>query len=211
MPPLQLPAVSPPPRLGPVAGTATMFAASLVFGAGTSFAQTTLPAALNSFANSASGWTLLTALLVWLVRGRSVLSAVLGAIGFVSLVVGYTLMSGFRGYYYDPMLFGIVGVIVGPFVGVAASWLHRHDWKAATGSALLSGIAVGEGIYGLTVVSETTSPYYWVLMAALGLALLALAVTRANTRDIRMGAIAMTAVIAIAFTAAYTTLGSISL
>ncbi|WP_317616743.1 DUF6518 family protein [Arthrobacter sp. NamB2] len=201
--------VSPLPRLGPIVASVVMLVASVVLGGATSFAQMFLPDALNSFANSASGWTLLTALLVWLLRGSTLPSAVLGAIGFLGLVAGYTLVSELRGYFYSPVLFGIIGLIVGPFVGIAATWLHRHDWKAATGTALLSGIAVGEGIYGLTFLSGTTSPYYWILIAALGVALFAVILTRrVKASRIRLGATAMTAVTATAFIAAYTALGS---
>ena len=130
----------------------------------------------------------------------------------VGLVLGYTLVSDLRGLMYSPLMFGIVGLIVGPFVGVAASWLHRRGWQAAAGSALLAGIAVGEGVYGLTAVAETTSPVYWILIAASGIVLLAWTVTRrVQAPRIRVGAVAMTAVTAIAFNAAYTALGSVAL
>lgn len=96
-------------------------------------------------------------------------------------------------------------------MGIAAAWLHRFDWKAATGSALLSGITVGEGIYGLTAASETTSPVYWILISALGIVLLAWSVTRrAETARVKVVAIAMASVIAMAFNAAYIALGTIS-
>lgn len=212
MPAHQTTIIADPPRLGPVAAGGVMLFTGLILGGVTSFAQEFLPDAVNSFANSASGWTFLTALLVWLMRSRTVLSAVLGAVGFLSLVVGYTLVSGLRGYFYSPVLFGIVGLVVGPFVGIAACWLHRHDGKAAIGSALLSGIAIGEGVYGLTVVAETTSPYYWIVIAALGLGLLAVILTRKlKAPGIRVASISMTAGVAIAFNAAYIALGSIPL
>lgn len=118
-------------------------AVALLLGAGTSWGQGALPDAVSSFANSASGWTILTALIVWAIRSRTGLSALLGAVCFVGLVLGYTLASELRGLSYNPVFFGLVGVVVGPFVGVAASWLRRREWRAAAGVGLLSGIAVG--------------------------------------------------------------------
>ena len=53
-------------------------AASLVLGALTSYAQGLLPGPLRPFANSASGWTVLTALIVWRIGERTLPSAVFG-------------------------------------------------------------------------------------------------------------------------------------
>ena len=105
--------------------------ASALLGGATSFAQTFLPDALRPFANSASGWTLLTALVVGLCRARTLASAVLGAASFALLVLGYQYVSGLRGFPTDETLFLIVGLVVGPFVGVAASWLTRGGWRAS--------------------------------------------------------------------------------
>ena len=146
---------------------------SFLLGGLTSYAQGFLPSALSSFANSASGWTVLTALLVYAARLRTAPSAVLGAASFVLLVLGYTAAAHLRGYVYDPVLFSLVGVVAGPFVGVAASWLRATGVRAALGTALLAGIGVGEAVYGLTIIRETTSPVYWTLIGVVGLALLA--------------------------------------
>lgn len=145
--------------------------ASFVLGCLTSFAQGLLPEWLSSFANSASGWTLLTAFLVWWAGTRWWIAAPLGAASFVLLTVGYAVVSTLRGFPYDPMLFAVVGVIVGPFVGVAAVWLRERDVRAALATAALSGVAVGEAGYGLTVIADTTSPVYWILIGAVGIGL----------------------------------------
>jgi hypothetical protein len=145
---------------------------SLLLGGLTSYAQGgLLPDAFSSFANSGSGWTVLTVLLVYWSRARTVPAAVLGAVSFVLLVLGYTVAAQLRGFVYDPVLFSVVGVVVGPFVGVAASWLRATGVRAALSTALLGGIAVGECVYGLTVVRETTSPVYWTVIGVAGLAL----------------------------------------
>ena len=152
---------------------AVVAASSLLCGAMTFFAQGFLPDAVNSFANSASGWTLLTVLLLTAVRAGPAAAALLGATSFVLLTVGYAGAAQLRGLHYDPTMFAVVGVVVGPFVGVATSWLRAvPPWRPALGTALLAGIGVGEASYGLTTVAGTTSPVYWLLIGAVALALL---------------------------------------
>ncbi len=56
---------------GTRARAAIVAAASLLLGAATFFAQGSLPDALRSFANSASGWTLVTVLLLNWIRVRA--------------------------------------------------------------------------------------------------------------------------------------------
>jgi hypothetical protein len=60
-------AAAPPPRRWLHLGVrlAVVVAVSLVLGGLTSFAQGVLPDELRPLANSASGWTILTALIVW--------------------------------------------------------------------------------------------------------------------------------------------------
>ena len=155
------------------ARAAVVAASSCLLGACTSVAQGFLPDAVSSFANSASGWTLVTVLLLTGVRAGPAAAALLGAMSFVLLTVGYAVAAQSRGSYYDPTLFALVGVVVGPFVGVATSWLWAvPSWRPALGTALLAGIGFGEAGYGLTTVAGTTSPVYWWLTHAVALALL---------------------------------------
>jgi hypothetical protein len=99
-------------------------------------------------------------------------------------------------------------VVVGPFVGVAASWLRAAGVRAALGGALLAGIGVGECVYGLTVVGDTTSPVYWTLIGVAGLALVAGLLVRRIRGALPVAlAVGGTAVVAVAFHVAYTSLG----
>lgn len=181
---------------------------SLLLGGLTSLAQGFLPDPVRPFANSASGWTVLTALTVWLTRERTRTSAVLGGASFVALVLGYTIVSQLRGLYYDPVLFGVVGVLVGPLVGVAASWLRRTGWRAALGAAALSGVALGECVYGLVVVSGTTGWFYWALIGAVGVTLLVVTLARrAARRDTVVGGVTVALAVGATFFVAYSALG----
>jgi len=184
-------------------------AASLMLGGLTSFAQGILPDQLRPFANSASGWTVLTALIVWRIGERTLPSVVFGLASFVALVLGYTVASELRGFTYSPVLFGVIGAIVGPFVGAAASWLRRTEWRAALGSGFLAGIALGESLYGLVVVASTTGWLYWALIGVAGVALLAATlVHRAGRRAPGILGVAVALTIAGAFFLAYSAVGS---
>lgn len=189
------------------AQVAVVVATTFLLGVLTFFAQGFLPGPLQSFANSASGWTLVTAVTVWALRPAPSIAAVLGAVGFVLLTVGYATAAASQGLYYDPRLFSVVGLVVGPFVGLAAAWLHRRGWPAAAGAALLGGIGIGESVYGLVYVSATTSPVYWVVVGVLGLVLLVhTAVRRSGGPAPAAAAVAGCAAVATAFVLAYSSL-----
>jgi hypothetical protein len=193
------------------ARAAVVAAASFLFGALTFFAQGFLPDAVRSFANSASGWTLVTVLLLTAVRAGPAAAVLLGATSFVLLTLGYSAAAQLRDLFYDPTLFALVGVVVGPFVGVATSWLRAvHPWQAALGTALLAGIGVGEARFGLTTVADTTSPVYWVLIGAAALALLvAMLVHRIRGVLWKLLAVVGTCLTAAAFVVSYQSLGGI--
>ncbi|MFE6236943.1 DUF6518 family protein [Cellulosimicrobium sp. NPDC057862] len=193
---------------------AVVLVASVLLGGLTSYAQGFLPDAVAPFANSASGWTLLTALLVaWSARDprvRTGHAATLGAASFVLLTLGYTVAADLRGYFYDPTMFGVVGLVVGPFVGVAAAWLWRTGVRAALGTAVLVGVGLGESVYGLTTVVETTGATYWVAIGVVALVLLGGMLARRLRGGLPVTiAVAGTAVVAAAFVLAYRALGTI--
>ena len=192
---------------GGLAAALFVAGASFVLGGMTSFAQGFLPESLGSFANSASGWTFVTAVLIFIAKPRWLLAAVLGAASFVLLTVGYAVVSQMRGLYYNPLMFSVIGVVVGPFVGVAASGLRADGLRKALGTALLAGIGIGEGIYGLTVVADTTSPVYWTLSIVVGVALLVGSIVRGLRGAVPLiVAVAGTAAVAAAFNVAYSSL-----
>lgn len=179
----------------------------LIGGGLTSFAQTVLPPALAPAANSSGGWTLLTVLVVALLRLRPAWSAAAATLCFTALTLGYRLVSTMRGYPTSEVLFLLAGLVVGPFVGVATAWLRDRGWRPAAAAALLGGIGVGEGLYGLLVVASSTSPVWWVLEIAGGVALAVVVcarrATRAGQRLLALGGVAL---VAAAFVTAYSAL-----
>lgn len=177
---------------------------SFLLGGVTADAQGFLPEAALPLANSASGWTLVTALLVYCTRPPLITAAVLGAVSFVLLVLGYAAASGINGLYYNPLMFSLIGIVVGPFVGAAASWLRSRDLPAAVGTAILAGIGIGDAVYGLAVVSEFTGTTYWIVIGVAGLVLLA-GMLAFRIRGVTPAAVAVagTAIVAAAFFFAY--------
>lgn len=193
------------------ARAAVVAVVSLLCGALTFVAQGFMPDAVSSFANSASGWTLVTVLLLAWAQVRTAPAALMGAASFVLLTLGYAAAAHLRDLAYDPTLFIVVGVVVGPLVGIATSWLRVvSSWRAATGTALLAGIGVGEAAYGLTVVADTTSPVYWALIGLVGLGLLvAMLIRRIRGVLCALLAVVGTGLIAGAFVVAYGRLGAV--
>jgi hypothetical protein len=159
-----------------VRAVAIVVVGALVIGGATSFAQGLLPGWAASFANSAGSWTLLSFGLLWWCRARVNLSAVLGIIGFVLLLEGYAIVSTWRGFPYhlgpsNP--FTLIAVVAGPFIGAAASLARASTRPAVRGvaGAVPSAVLVGEGVYGLTVIADSTSPVYWSVQLIVGAAL----------------------------------------
>ncbi|RYB90536.1 hypothetical protein EUA93_20565 [Nocardioides oleivorans] len=187
-----------------------VIAASLLLGGLTSWAQGFLPAEVSSFANSSSGWTILTALLVAAVRPSIGWGAVLGVVSFVALVLGFTVVHELRGYPYDPLFWSLVGVVAGPFVGAAAAAVvGRHRIRAAVGAGSLAGVLVADGIYGLTVVAASTSPVYWVLCLVLGVALVVATAVRLRTLPAVLAVLGTAAVATGVLSAGYAVLNGI--
>lgn len=183
--------------------------ASLLLGGLTSWAQGVLPDALASVANSPSGWTLLTALLVAAARPTLPWGAALGGASFVSLVLGYTIASDLRGLFYSPLLWCVVGVLAGPFVGGAAAAVVRsHNLQAALGAGALAGVFFADGIYGRTVIGSSTNSIYWNFCLVAGAALTVVTALRLRTAHAALVVIASTAASTGVLTLGYALLNS---
>ncbi|GAB3445515.1 hypothetical protein GCM10027570_15710 [Streptomonospora sediminis] len=169
----------------------------------TSHGQGALPDALAPLANSAGSWSVLAFLLAML-SPRPLAAAAAGALALAAMVLGYNLASG--NFVSVPMtgFWLAAAVVVGPVLGWGANGVRRRTRLAPWAVGAVSGVLVGEGVYGLVVISDTTPPAYWAGSIAAGLALLAWACVRrfAGPRAVLLSA-AITAVTAAAFVAAY--------
>jgi hypothetical protein len=156
---------------------------SLLLGGLTSVAQGFLPDSLRSIANSPSGWTLLTVVMISIRRPSLLPAAGLGAVSFLCLVLGYTFVSEVRDLSYSPLFWGAVGLVAGPAAGWSTSAaFDRRPLLDAVGSSLIAGVAITDAVYGLTVVAGTTSPVYWSIAGLTGAVFLGLVALRRQLR-----------------------------
>ena len=76
------------------------------------------------------------------------------------MLAGYGLaaeMQGFPSSTTTVVFWGAAALLAGPLLGLSAFWIKtRRDLLAATGVGAVSGVLIGEGIYGLTQVADTT-------------------------------------------------------
>jgi len=155
---------------------------AMLIGGLTSLGQQFLPAWMNSLANSVGGWTMLSFLLVWLGRAKPLLASVLGVVVFILLTESYSVVSEWRGFDDgDPFtsIWTVVGLIAGPLLGVSAA-LVRHApplWRVL-GVTPLSAVLLGEGIWALNTIVDTTSPVYWSIEIVLSVLFLVAAIRR---------------------------------
>jgi hypothetical protein len=191
-------------------------AAGLLLGGATSFGQQHLPDGLRSFANSNSGWTLLAFVVVvvctrWSGARRWWVAAGIGLIVFHALLQGYAVVSTLRGFpdsYGPGDFYFIVATLAGPVIGLAGLW-----WRSPSGAlraaaaAVFAAVMIGDGVWGLLRVVETTGWLYWVLSILIGLGVLGWAVGRrlALRRD-RGLAVGLTLVGAALFVSLFSTL-----
>lgn len=164
---------------------AVAIAAAVALGAATSFGQTYLPDALRSLANAAGPLVVVAALATRTTR-RPAPSAAVCAGSLLALVIGYEITSNLRfgfGMSSSLLLFWLIcAVAVGLPLGLCVGLARRGSLAAR--ALAVSGVAavlVGEGVHGLTVIAESTSPVYWWLSVGVGVALVAHQVRRQRT------------------------------
>lgn len=148
---------------------------SLAAGALTSLGQTWLPDEARSIANSAGSWALVAFLLALLATTAWV-AAACGTEALLALLAGYVVTSIVRDFAVSRSMvvfWTIAALAVGPILGLGAHWLRRGPALLASLSlASISGVLIGEGIYGLRYIADTTYPPLWWGEIALGVAVL---------------------------------------
>jgi peptidoglycan/LPS O-acetylase OafA/YrhL len=167
-------------------------AAGAVLGGLTAFGQQWLPSQVGSLANSVGTWATVAFCLALLARRRATALGS-GALALLALVIGYYGTSRLRGYPVSTsslVFWPAAAVLAGPGLGLAAHWLrHGTRTRAAVATGAVSGVLVGEGVYGLVHIADTTYPPYWWTQLLLGALLLPIA-TALRLRDPRLLALA---------------------
>jgi hypothetical protein len=165
-----------------------------------------LPEQVGSLANSSGTWCLIAVLLALLAR-RQGSAAAFGAIALATLLIGYVSGAAFRNIPSSRSLiafWGLAAVLVGPALGLAAHWIKTEKPNYnAVGAGGVCGLLVGEGIYGLVEIADTTYPPYWWAEIIVGAGLLAWVGTRlGGARPVGL-AVGVAIVTAFAFVAVY--------
>ncbi|MEO9248397.1 DUF6518 family protein [Citricoccus nitrophenolicus] len=100
------------------------------------------------------------------------------------------------------------GLTFGILVGLAAAWLRARGLRTALATAALAGVGVGESVYGLTVVADSTSQVYWSAIGLGGVALLTVMLVRRIRGPVPvLCAVAGTVAVAAAFLVTYSWIG----
>jgi hypothetical protein len=164
--------------------------ATLLLGALTSFGQTYGPDAIAPLFNSATSWSVVAFVAAFAAR-RPSRAALLGATSFAMLLVGYYATSAVRGFpvgLATTMTWIAATIVVGPVLGVSAAWFRAtprppRDARRRLAALPLGAIAIGEAVYGLLVISDTTPAGYWWTQLALGAAFVAVAPALRSRRN----------------------------
>ena len=187
------------------AGTLLVIVVALGLGALTDLGQAWLPQSSASLANSGASWAAVAFVLALFATGTG-RALLWGLLGLAGLVGGYYLTAISRHVPESPAslrFWMLAAVIVGPLLGVAASWVRRGSpVAAALGAGAAAGLLGGESAYGLTAIAGSTSSRYWAIQLAVAVVLL----VALDTWRVREGAAVALSVVTAAVVGALTAL-----
>ena len=170
-----------PPRQA-VRDALLVLGTAAVWGGLTSLGQQYLPDQVRSLANAAGPWFVVAMGSIVVARPRPVLAIVLGILSLAIMNEAYGIVSRLRDYPYSgglSSIWNLVALIAGPVAGIAATWLRSSNpMLIALGAAAGVAVLTGEGLYGLVVIGDTTSPVFWSIEIAAGLCLASVAALR---------------------------------
>lgn len=170
---------------GAAQATLIVLVTAALWGGLTSFGQEYLPDELRSLANASGPWFSVVMASIVVARPRLGLAIILGALGLIAMNEAYGVVSRSRGFPYGgglTSIWNLIAVVVGPVAGIAATWLRSsRPVLVALGAAAPASVFLGESLYGLTAVSDTTSPVFWSIELAAGIALVVVAAIRVRT------------------------------
>lgn len=157
------------------AGAVLVLAVALGLGALTDLGQAWLPQSSASLVNSGGSWAAVAFVLALLATGTG--RAILwGLLALAGLAGGYYATAILRHVPESPAsirFWMLAAVIVGPLLGLGASWVRRGSpVTAALGAGAAAGLLGGESVYGLTAIAGSTSSLYWTIQLAVAVALL---------------------------------------
>jgi hypothetical protein len=121
-----------------------------------------LPGSLQTMANSSGSWTLIAFAAIYLSNLRGRFAAAAGALSFVTMDAAFYAAFTNVGYYPKHYLafWIIVAVVIGPLVGLSASWLRSPSLiRRSVGAAAPTSVLIGEGFYMLAALRGASDRY----------------------------------------------------
>ncbi len=115
----------------------------------------------GDLANSGAVWAVGAFVAGMLLRGRTALAAVAGAVVLVGAVMGYYTGADLflpgppTSSYAGRIIWSLAGLVAGPIFGVAGSWWRHEDCRRRFASpGLLGGVFVAEGLDRLITLQQ---------------------------------------------------------
>jgi hypothetical protein len=151
---------TPGPRsLRTLGAIAFVVVVSVITGILTPIGEQYLPRSIAVMANSSGSWTLIAFVAIYLSGLRGARAAVMGAASFLAMDAFFYLVFSLWGEYPRHLLAFWIGIaiVIGPVVGACASWLRAEgSLLRAAAVAAPSAVLIGEGIYMVLVLPDTT-------------------------------------------------------
>ncbi|MDQ1572912.1 MAG: hypothetical protein QOH44_471 [Actinomycetota bacterium] len=145
------------------AGIVTVVAASALTGILTPFGEQLLPNAVRSMANSSGPWALVAFTAIYFSSLRGWRAAIMGVVSFLTMDLSFYVVFESLGMFYPHhfLAFWIgVGALIGPVIGLAASWLRADDIvPRAVAVAAMPAVLVGEGVFMLVRLPGESTVY----------------------------------------------------
>ena len=165
--------------LSALPSTLGISAAALLLGGATSYGQLLLLPSLAPLANAATPWVVFSFVAVWLAQGSLIRSVLLAPLALVLINSGYGVVSAVRGHPYDPLDWNLVGLVVGPLLGLAAWGAgSRRPALVALGSGLVAAALIGESLHALLTIGYPEQRPLWIAIDALTLVWIGLLAAR---------------------------------
>lgn len=165
------------PNVGNLSIAARLAVATVIgwaAGAVTEWSVLHVPFVLEPVSNTAAPWVFIAFAVALTARSMGE-SLVLAVVTLVALVLGFYVAEAVRGWSvsrHQVVFWSVTSAVVGPLVGVAASWFHRAGRIAAgLGVGVVGGLLVGEAVHGLIDLRFSSPAGYWYVQLALGVGL----------------------------------------
>jgi hypothetical protein len=174
------------------AGIVIIVAASALTGMLTPIGEQLLPHAVRSMANSSGPWAMVAFAAIYFGSLRSWRAAAMGVVSFLTMDLSFFVVFESLGMHYPHHFLAFwmgVGILIGPVIGLAASWLRADNIVSrVVAVAEIPAVLVGEGVFMLVrLPGESTVYAIASLVVGVGLFVVASRYLLRRARPIALG------------------------